>query len=607
MDILRTLQVVFGIGLVIFVHEGGHFIAARLCKVRVDVFSLGFGPRLFGFRGGSTLYQVAAIPVGGYVKMHGEMPDRSGRPPRGDELWSKSVGQRFFIYSGGVIMNVIFALVAFPILFRAGVPIRPPIIGPPEKGMPAWEAGLEAGTEIVAVQGEKMFDFWHVSATVALADPGPLEFTLRPPGTEELRRVELEPERDPRIGLYRVGVTEGLDEDRTLVVGPDTPARAAGLRTGDQLLGVAGGLSSQTRLEQLRRALLAGEPFTVRVRRGQETVEARVVPEEVERDALLFGFGPLRNQVRGQRPNPDLAALDLTAGERVLEVDGHPVHEPLDWLEALLAAESAPRVTLERPDGSRREATFPHPLDVSAAVEADRDLYLSYDPDSTRIEISPGQGAERAGLRTGDRLMALDGVRVATWQQVLKNAQDMVRRGEPVPVTYERRDDQGVWRRNSVAVTPGRLMAKHYGFDVQGARGIFRTTSVAASLREGVNASWRFLEETWLTLKKMALGRVPTDKVGGIITIGSVSYDWASQGWTKLLFFLCMLSINLAILNVLPIPVLDGGHLMFCLIEMVKGSPVSEKTMGYSQIVGLVVILTLMVFVTYQDVLRLLG
>ena len=119
-----------------------------------------------------------------------------------------------------------------------------------------------------------------------------------------------------------------------------------------------------------------------------------------------------------------------------------------------------------------------------------------------------------------------------------------------------------------------------------------------------MTASWRFLTDTWLTLKKMVTGEVSTENMGGIITISAVSYDQAGQGWAKLFFFLCMLSINLAFLNVLPIPVLDGGHLFFCLVEAVKGSPVSERTLGYSQIVGLVLILTLMVYVTYQDVMR---
>ncbi|HPF15601.1 MAG TPA: site-2 protease family protein, partial [Planctomycetota bacterium] len=94
--------------------------------------------------------------------------------------------------------------------------------------------------------------------------------------------------------------------------------------------------------------------------------------------------------------------------------------------------------------------------------------------------------------------------------------------------------------------------------------------------------------------------------LGGVLTIGKVSYQASSMGWTKLLFFLCMLSVNLAFLNVLPIPLLDGGHLFFLLIEGIKGSPVSERIMGYSQLVGLVLILSLMVYVTYQDILRIL-
>ena len=92
--------------------------------------------------------------------------------------------------------------------------------------------------------------------------------------------------------------------------------------------------------------------------------------------------------------------------------------------------------------------------------------------------------------------------------------------------------------------------------------------------------------------------------MGGIITISVISYDTASQGLSKLFFFLALLSINLAIINLFPIAILDGGHLLFLLIEAVKGSPVSERTFGYSQVVGLVMIMSLMVYVTYQDIVR---
>ena len=110
------------------------------------------------------------------------------------------------------------------------------------------------------------------------------------------------------------------------------------------------------------------------------------------------------------------------------------------------------------------------------------------------------------------------------------------------------------------------------------------------------------MTDAWLTLKRIVRGQVSSKQnLGGIITIGVVSHTAASVGLTYLLFFLCLLSVNLAFLNVLPIPVLDGGHLFFLIIEKIKGSPVSERVLGYSQMVGLVLILSLFVFVTYND------
>ena len=321
MELLRTLQVIFGIGLVIFVHEAGHFIAARLCKVRVEVFSLGFGPRLFGWRRGTTLYQVAVIPVGGYVRMAGEMPDGSGRPPRGDELYSKSPGQRFFIYSGGVIMNVLFALIAFPLVFAAGVPIIQPIIGAPTPGMPAWRADLEPGSEVLTVAGEEMFDFEHIAMAVALADPGPIEFTVRRPGAATPETLLLEPEYDELNGLYRVGIGPGLDPQRRIFVVPDGAADLAGLREDDVLLGIEGGLTDLRPEEQFEVAMLSGAPFMVRVLRGEEQLTLEVEPQQVDVPGRLrFGFQPLQNQIKAVRPNADLAALALTVGARVLAV-----------------------------------------------------------------------------------------------------------------------------------------------------------------------------------------------------------------------------------------------------------------------------------------------
>ena len=112
------LLAILGIGLLIFLHEGGHFLAARLAGVRVEVFSLGFGPRIGGFHWRGTDFRLSAVPFGGYVMVAGQDP-RDRRYPRSESLYSKSVGQRALFWSGGVIMNVLFALIVFPIVFGA--------------------------------------------------------------------------------------------------------------------------------------------------------------------------------------------------------------------------------------------------------------------------------------------------------------------------------------------------------------------------------------------------------------------------------------------------------------------------------------------------------
>ena len=124
-------QVIFGIGLMIFIHELGHFMAAKKIGVRVEAFSLGFGPRLVGFRRGGTDYRLSAIPLGGYVKMAGENPDdpRTGSP---DELQSRSAWERMIIFSAGVFMNFIFPSIPGPATrgWWSGIRIRPPITCP---------------------------------------------------------------------------------------------------------------------------------------------------------------------------------------------------------------------------------------------------------------------------------------------------------------------------------------------------------------------------------------------------------------------------------------------------------------------------------------------
>ena len=167
------LLAALGIGLLIFVHELGHFLAARLAGVRVEVFSLGFGPRLWGFEWRGTDFRLAAVPFGGYVMVAGQDPS-DHRYPAAESLHSKSIGQRALFWSGGVLMNVLVALVLFPIVFRAGVDFQAPVVGAVARGGAAWEAGLQHGDRILTIADKNVVSFENLAVEVALAGRKPL-------------------------------------------------------------------------------------------------------------------------------------------------------------------------------------------------------------------------------------------------------------------------------------------------------------------------------------------------------------------------------------------------------------------------------------------------
>ncbi len=608
-ELARILQVVFGIGLVIFVHEAGHFIAARLCGVRAEVFSLGFGPRMFGFHRGGTLYQVAWLPLGGYVKMAGEFPDPS-RTPASDELQAKSVGQRFFIYSGGVIMNVIFALVAFPLVLASGVPVLRPVVAAPTPGMPAWHAGIPAGTEVLAVGGDEVYDFFHIPNEVALSDAGPIQLTLRYPGSDSLHTLSITPVYSDSGGFKQIGVRPGVDPSHRIQVAPDGPATKAGLMDGDTLVSISGAPAGLTPVRQMEWALERGEAIVVRILRQGQPLELPIVPDSTPADQKLFGIEPMQNLIKDLRPGPWIDRMGLKKGARLLEVNGQPIRRPTDLGKALRGTgEAGPLTVVIQPsdpalDPQRTEcATRPVASEIASIED---DVYLDYDPESTLAHASGGRAAQAAGLKSGDRIRAVNGQSVQTWRDVLTITRERATNSEATAFTIDRQDGSAPPTSLILTIAPAPLVRHAYGFGLERANGIYRTESISESIRAGAQASWRFLTDAWMTLQKMFLREVSTENLGGIIAISTVSYDWASQGWAKLFFFLCMLSINLAFLNVLPIPVLDGGHLAFCVVEVIKGSPVSERTLGYSQVIGLVLILTLTIYVTYQDVLRLL-
>ncbi|MGH9311048.1 MAG: site-2 protease family protein [Vicinamibacterales bacterium] len=276
---------IFVLGVLIFVHELGHFIMARRIGVRVLTFSLGFGPKLLSFRRGDTEYCVSAIPLGGYVKMAGENPE-DNRTGASDEFLSKSKWQRFQVLIMGPLMNLALAVVVMTFVLHQGadVPLfseRPPVVGSVVADYPAAKVGLQAGDRIFAVNGVEV-PTWE-KFEMAILPRGGREVTLTI--ERDGRRFD-QPVVPASEGKFEAGQLGVLPEMRPAIaaLNPGEPAMEAGLQRGDVILGI-GGQSPVTQKEIFDLIKGSeGKPLSIHVgRQGQQqtvTVAARRVGDD---------------------------------------------------------------------------------------------------------------------------------------------------------------------------------------------------------------------------------------------------------------------------------------------------------------------------------------
>ena len=437
------------LGVLVTFHEFGHFWVARRCGVKVLRFSVGFGTPLLRWHDRhGTEFVVAAIPLGGYVKM---LDEREGEVPAellGQTFNRKSVRQRFAIVSAGPIANFLLALLFFWLIAMLGTQQVRPVIGQVLPGTPAAEAGLQPGQEILAVDG-KAVNGW---------------------------------------GAVNLQLVRRLGETGTL---------------------------------------------QVRVSEPDSTVESDY---QITLNAWLRG---------ADEPDP-IQSLGL---------------QP--WRPAV-------------------PAVLAH--------------------------IDPSGPAQAAGLRSGDRLLSLDGVALRDWQDLVERVR--ARADQQVVLDIEREGQQ--------LSLPVRLVGRgdgeaRQGYLGAGVSGVDWPAEMLREIRYGpLDAVWQGVQRTWsmsaLTLDslgKMLFGELSVKNLSGPITIAKVAGTSAQSGLADFLNFLAYLSISLGILNLLPIPVLDGGHLLFYLYEWARGKPLPERVQAWGMQIGITLIIGVMLLALFNDLGRL--
>jgi regulator of sigma E protease len=344
LNVWDVLKVAIGLGLVIFIHELGHFLAAKWCDVHVSTFSIGFGKPLPGckFTYGETMYKIGWIPLGGFVQMVGEGDnadsDEAEEDPR--SFKNKSVLQRMLIISAGVIMNIFLAAVCFIVAYLHGIEEKPPIVGNEEPGSPSWQAGVESGYMFEWVNNVHNPVFDDIRLQVMSSSKGEkVRFVTRPMDGKPAQEFFVEPVRTPDALWPTIGAAESsqltLQENRRIEVRPYLPGSKAaeakpGFLPGDRVIACSADPKNPSAVEPIppderfgadgkldyfkfmeRQQIMRGKPMIIRVERGEakEQVDITVEPSFTYVTGIRMGMGRVA-AVRKDFPAATATMLD---------------------------------------------------------------------------------------------------------------------------------------------------------------------------------------------------------------------------------------------------------------------------------------------------------
>jgi len=655
------LQVAAGLGFVIFVHELGHFLVAKACGVKCEKFYLGFdvgGLKLLSFTRGETEYGIGALPLGGYVKMLGQDDNpaaaaneaqraRAGggrerslasgdlppEPVAGPHAaWdprsypAQSVPKRMAIISAGVVMNVIFAVLMATLAYGLGVREMTCAISSVRTGGAAWRAGLRTGDEIVAIGGRKnpIFNDLRHGVTVGDLEKG-IEFTIRRPADDSTRSMLLKPDLD--LGAPTIGVTSPFSLTLPADFGKGLPGAAGraepAFQPGDTIRS-ADGEDVATYADLL--AVLARKPaatITIGVDRrsgadGDRRVEIALPPQRRRTTGLTMAAGP----VKAVQADSPAAAAGIETGDLLRGIDGEPVGDPLTLDDRLapLAGRRIP-ISVSRGGQSRDLTVEPRavtwrddettgrgcPVSVSSlgvAVEvSSRVEAVAADGPAAAAGIVPGERIVRAtflvpGEEEADASVPLT-AEEPNWPAVVAVLQQL-----PAGTTLRLETESVGGQTRKVELEPTEaddLFVVERGLVFEPVYRMVRAGSLGEAFRRGGRKAWEDLSLVYSFLGKLTSSKISPRLLGGPIEIAKQAGKSAEEGFGRLLLFLTMLSANLAVVNFLPIPVLDGGHMVFLLYEWVRGKPPSEHVVGILSYLGLALILTLMMFVFGLD------
>jgi regulator of sigma E protease len=593
-SILNIAKSVVGIGGIIFVHELGHFLVGRWCGVKAEAFSIGFGPVLAKWQPGETEYRLSAIPLGGYVKFCGENPDERGVvDPR--SFHAATYPRKVAIMLAGVTMNVIAAFVLFAVTFSSGWMAQAPVVGRTAPGMPAWENGLRPGDEFVEINGHRIVSFSDISQETAFSNE--ISVVLKRDGAV-LPPLTLAT-RDSGEGLRQIGVAPPMVADgRFAVVGDDE--QAAGFRSDDRVVAVDGKpVASFGEAMEAHRNAKRDTVWTLE--RDGARVEATLAWKTVQvpQIGVLLGWRKLCVQQGGAA-----WAAGLRTGDQPERVGAAVTPTSFAFSTAIADAANAGPVVVRR-DGAEVSVALPAAGARGPFLES-----VAGFGETGEVWATLGAGdvpARTAGLPEFCHIREADGDAVHGILDLKEAVRAAHASKKPVVLQW----DDVTGRTGTTTVTPVEVADADAAGDAIGLAPYIRTTLVRepnlfAAMSLGLDRTHRWISRIFDTLGSIATGRLSGSKLSGPIEIARGSYATAKSSWGDFLLFLGMISMNLAVINVLPVPLLDGGQLAVHTIEKIRGRPLPDRVLAGVQWAGLAMLLLLMGYVIRNDIVNLM-
>jgi regulator of sigma E protease len=576
-----TLSGILLLCILVVVHEFGHFIVAKAFGVRVLTFSVGFGPKLLKWKKGDTEYCLSAIPLGGYVKMLGDSPtDELTEEEKGMSFLYQPFWKKSLIALAGPLFNLVLPVFLFTFIYFGNETYLLPIVGSTVPGEPAALSGLRSGDRIKKLNGITIETSHDLDREISARPAQQLTFDVERNQNGKVVRTQVkvmsEALADPNpvnVGetVGHVGLSPYVRRARVAVLDKASPAALAGLKTFDEVLAVNGqNISSFDELESALSGLKL--PISLKVKRGKED-KASTIDVVIKSGASV------------------VMPLTMDAEVRRYAVIESELAEP-QYLSSLQKTRD-----LLKEFGQRAS-----PLFGIAFV------------DGVIAKVEEDTAASSVGLKPGDRIVSVDGKPVDSWYQILKLFQDNPEAMQVLGVVT-----QGEGRVVALRLKPAKEKSA-YDMTTRKVLGVVTTLS-PESFKQGetaeryvgmIAAIGRAFGETGNLIKVigkslflLASFKVPSSQMAGPLTIFSAAGEAAKHSMDEYLVLMSLISVNLGILNLLPIPILDGGHLLMFLIEFITRRPLTLKTRQIATSIGLTFILMLMVLAIFNDVTRL--